>query len=224
MAYYLFMYVWPMIVFRKYLAGKDKTFRFAFCACAMILVVNTAMILLGLFHILNRFTVCLFFYGVLIGSILRQYHITKKHVDRFKSLVSGTYGVRNFRRNIRMGAKDIIRKSAKTIDAFFAGRRIEYYTLIALLIFGNMYFGYWVVSRCTLGVSDLPVHLSWVYGLNIGRIFYGGVYPEGMHCLISAIHMVFGKSTSGRRVEHPRQMERYIFCQGRKQLHLRCVY
>ena len=48
------MYIWPSIIFRKYLAKKSKTFRFAFCSTASIVLISTLVLGLGLIHLLNK--------------------------------------------------------------------------------------------------------------------------------------------------------------------------
>ena len=63
-AYMALMYIWPMVVFRKYLAPKSRTYRFAFCSTVQVVIVNTVVLLLGLVHLLNRWTMILVFYGV----------------------------------------------------------------------------------------------------------------------------------------------------------------
>ena len=65
-AYMALMYIWPMVVFRKYLAPKSRTYRFAFCSTVQVVIVNTVVLLLGLVHLLNRWTMILVFYGVFI--------------------------------------------------------------------------------------------------------------------------------------------------------------
>ena len=60
-AYIALMYIWPSVVFRKYLAAKSRTYRFAFCSTVQVMLVNTVVLLLGLIHLLNRWTMILVF-------------------------------------------------------------------------------------------------------------------------------------------------------------------
>lgn len=58
--------LWPSLVFRKYLKSKSMPFRFGFCVTASIIIMNTVSLLFGILHILNKFTIWLFFYGLII--------------------------------------------------------------------------------------------------------------------------------------------------------------
>lgn len=42
--YIFLMYLWPTVVFRKKLAGKNLTYRFAFCSTISILLINTIIL------------------------------------------------------------------------------------------------------------------------------------------------------------------------------------
>ena len=52
-AYMLLMFVWPSIIFHRFLKGRSYTFRFMFCSVISIVLLNTSVILLGLVHLLN---------------------------------------------------------------------------------------------------------------------------------------------------------------------------
>lgn len=64
-AYIALMYIWPMVVFRRYLAPKSRTYKFAFCTTVQVILINTVVLLLGLVHILNRWTMILFLWRYL---------------------------------------------------------------------------------------------------------------------------------------------------------------
>lgn len=70
---YLFlMFLWPSVVFYKYLRGKSKTWRFGFCVTAPIIIMNTAVLMLGLFHVLNQWIICLLFYGTFVLAFVKN--------------------------------------------------------------------------------------------------------------------------------------------------------
>lgn len=75
--YIFLMYLWPTVVFRKKLAGKNLTYRFAFCSTISILLINTIILGLGLFHILKGRIVLCVFYGVFLLSILKERDLWK---------------------------------------------------------------------------------------------------------------------------------------------------
>lgn len=65
-AYAALLYIWPSIIFHKYLRGKGLEFRFLFCSVVQIVLVNLAVLGAGLLHILNAWAVRALFYGPLI--------------------------------------------------------------------------------------------------------------------------------------------------------------
>ena len=95
-AYMALMYIWPMVVFRKYLAPKSRTYCFAFCSTVQVVIVNTVVLLLGLVHLLNRWTMILVFYGVFIGSILWKRKFHGDGIRKIRQVLVGTRGVKLF--------------------------------------------------------------------------------------------------------------------------------
>ena len=63
---------------------------------------------------------------------------------------------------------------------------------MVLIIFGIMYFSYGAFQCHSYGWGDMYVHHAWIYGLQEGKIFLEGVYPEAMHCFIYAMNVLFG--------------------------------
>ena len=90
-AFVFVMFIWPMVVFRKYLKGKSRTFRFSFCYLIMVMIINTVCITLGLLHILNTTLYCLLFYGVFLYSVFKGKKVPQVVIKRLKSLIGGTY-------------------------------------------------------------------------------------------------------------------------------------
>ncbi len=77
---YLFlMFLWPSVVFRKYLRGKSKAWRFGFCVTVPIIIMNTVVLTLGLLHVLHQWIICLLFYGSFVLSLVKN---TLVHFDR----------------------------------------------------------------------------------------------------------------------------------------------
>ena len=70
--YIFLMYLWPSVIFRKKLSGKSLTFQFAFCSTVSILLSNTIILGLGLFHILNEGIVRWIYYGIFFLSIFKE--------------------------------------------------------------------------------------------------------------------------------------------------------
>ena len=64
--YVFLMFVWPMVVFGRHLKRKTGMYRFGFCVTAQIVLVTTAVLIPGLFHILNRKLIVFLFYGAFV--------------------------------------------------------------------------------------------------------------------------------------------------------------
>lgn len=192
MIYMFLMFVWPSVVFRKYLKGKSKTFHFSFCVTVQVVLINTVVLGLGLLHILNRWTMILVFYGVFLFSVLRGRKFRGEGVHQFHKLVHGTKGPKLFLiQNIRKFKVWIKKWFHKALD-YTKGHRIEYITLAIVVVFGMMYFTYGAFVDHSYGFGDMYTHHSWIYGLIQGKIFSSGIYPEAMHCFIYSMYALFG--------------------------------
>lgn len=186
---YLFlMFLWPSVVFKKYLRGKSKIFWFSFCVTVQIVLVNTAVLSLGLLHILNRWVVTVLFYGVFLWSLLKDVRFKREKIQKINQLFLGTYGFKNFLlRDVTGGLKWGVRRFWKMICPHF----VEYFLLSIILLYGMVYFSYGAFQDYSYGFGDLYTHHSWIYGLMQGNIFSAGIYPEGMHCFIYCIYALF---------------------------------
>lgn len=186
---YLFlMYLWPSVVFRKYLRGKSRIFWFSFCVTGQVVLVNTVVLSLGLLHILNRWFVIAVFYGVFLWSLFKDVRLKAEWKKKAKGLFFGTYGIKNFlTRDVMGGLKKGFRRFWEMIRPHFG----EYLLLSIVLLYGVVYFSYGAFQDHSYGFGDLYTHSSWIYGLMQGKIFSAGIYPEGMHCFIYCIFELF---------------------------------
>lgn len=191
-AFLFILFVWPTIVFRKHLKAKSRTYRFAFCAVVMPVLVNTGVLGLGLLHILDTRIVKLLFWGILLISILKDAVISERNRKRFKNLFSGTYGYKSMLSDIGSWIKKTIGKIGKSFFSFMKGHWFEYSLLFILVVFGVIYFSIAVFEDHSYGFGDMYPHHAWTYNLTKGTIFYDGVYPEGMHCFVYCESVLFG--------------------------------
>lgn len=186
------MFVWPMVVFRKYLTGKSATFRFSFCITGQVVLINTVVLLLGLIKLLNTWTMCILFYGTFLFSLREYYALTKERRKKLRYLVNGTFGWKNFLFLERRKLIRTIEGFCKRIGSFYKKHGLEYTLLIAVVVYGMVYFTWGVFHERSYGFSDMYVHHSWTYQLSLGNPFSAGIYPEGMHCVIYAMSALFG--------------------------------
>ena len=192
LAYFFVTFLWPMVVFRKFLKGKSRTFKFAFCVGPQILLINTVVMLMGLVKVLNPTTFRIVFWGTFIVSAFWNVRPNKKNVLRFKNFFSGTYGIKSAITDILGVMKQFILERFENFKEFIKGRRIEFLLLFLIIVYAVIYFSYGAFYDTSYGTGDLYTHNMWIYDLCNGQIFSHGVYPEGMHCFIGAEHMAFG--------------------------------
>lgn len=191
-AYIALMYIWPSVVFRKYLAPKSRTYRFAFCSTVQVVIVNTVVLSLGLVHLLNRWTVILVFYGALLLSLLWKRKFTGDGMNQIRQVLVGTRGVKLFLMQGFSSVGHFVKLHVKSLWRSMKGRKIKYLALSVIVIYGMIYFSYGTFVDHSFGFGDMYTHHSWIYGLLEGKIFSAGIYPEAMHCFIYAMRQLFG--------------------------------
>ena len=192
--YIFLLYLWPSVIFRKKLSGKSLTFRFAFCSTVSILLSNTIILGLGLFHILNEWIVWWIYYGIFFLSIFKEKELRRYIFAHIKRTLSGTQGWKLLIFRQAEGLKIIIVNSFQQFNKKIKGRRIEYGILFVLIVFAVAYFSYGAFQCHSYGWGDMYVHHAWIYGLKEGKIFSAGIYPEAMHCFIYCMNDLFGIS------------------------------
>ena len=192
--YIFLMYLWPSVIFRKKLSGKSLTYRFAFCSTVSILLSNTIILGLGLFHILNEWIVWWIYYGIFFLSIFKEKELRRYIFAHIKRTLSGTQGWKLLIFRQAEGLKIIIVNSFQQFNKKIKGRRIEYGILFVLIVFAVAYFSYGAFQCHSYGWGDMYVHHAWIYGLKEGKIFSAGIYPEAMHCFIYCMNDLFGIS------------------------------
>ncbi len=192
LAYMFIMFIWPSVVFRDYLKGKSKTFFFGFCVTVQPVIVNTIVLSLGLVHLLYPFMVRVVFYGVFLYRAVKRIKIDKNTIKRIRYLTNGTYGLKNFIKDIAILIRKGLKKCFKSFWDLMRGHWWEYGLLAVIVVYGMIYFTYGAFQDYSYGFGDMYPHNAWIYGLTQGNIFSAGVYPEGMHCFLYGLHTLFG--------------------------------
>lgn len=182
--YIFLMFIWPNTVFGKYLNGKSKLFRFNFCVTVQIVIVNTTVLMLGLFHILNQRVVIWMFYGMFFSAIWR-----KEKSIKIRAILFGD------RKQCVQQLIILKTEIAKEIRTFWQSVRLrigEYIILFIVVIFGTIYFSYGVFQVHSYVHYDTFTHHGWINSLVEGTVFSKGIYPEAMHCFVYCLHTLFG--------------------------------
>lgn len=68
---------------------------------------------------------------------------------------------------------------------------IEIILLLIISIYNIWFLTHNVLIYHSYQFSDIPVHQSWIYNLEQGKLFSDGIYPFGMHGMIYYIRMLF---------------------------------
>lgn len=192
MAYMFIMFIWPSVVLRRFLRGRSLTFRFGFCVTFQNVLINTVVLLLGLIHLLQPLMVQILFYTVFLCSLVRDVSWGEKQYKKLRYLIKGTYGIKKLFADIASLIGGKLRKAYHKFLLMMHGHWWEYGLLALVLTYGTIYFSYGAFQDYSYGFGDMYPHNAWIYGLSNGQVFSAGVYPEGMHCFLYALHTLFG--------------------------------
>lgn len=182
--YIFLMFIWPTVVFWDYLKTKTKRFHFGFCATVQIINVNTIILMLGFFHILNERVTLWIFYGIFFGAILR--------IGKAQNIDFLLSGDKQIRKQIWQNLRTKILKKISALIEEIRPRIWEYILLMSVIAFGMIYFSYDEFQMCSYGHYDIFTHHRWINEMIEGHIFPDGVYPVAMHCFIYCLYALFG--------------------------------
>lgn len=182
-AYIFLMFIWPSVVFRKFLEGKKIIYRFNFCVTSQIVIVNTVVLTSGFLKILNDRVIVYLFFGAFLVSICNMNWVKElyDHLDNYKE------NLQKFQ-NYKENTIGQIQKFWKA----FCMKKGEYILLSIIVVFGMVYFTYGAFEVHSYGQPDMFLHHAWVNNLTDGKIFPDGIYPEAMHCFIYCLNALFG--------------------------------
>lgn len=191
----------PLFMWRRYLRGKSMIYRFLFCVITQTCYLTNLVLLLGFFNIANKYT--------LIGGIIIEYLIIRwKTYGKFKPAKERVSFRTAKNRLAANGFREVtgwVRR--KLLDAYMGLRGFRKWeiwgwclrnwfslaVLGAALVYNAAFINHNVLSvGHGYQFSDIPVHLSWVYGLEHGTLFIDGIYPFYMHCMIYLIRALSG--------------------------------
>lgn len=175
------LFIWPRIVFNKFLHGKGILYKVFFCTSIMFVLCNATIILFYFIGILNQITVCVTFYGVLTISLVVQI------IGCFKKKIEFKNPVKNLcNRYIKRFSKEY-KSNPRYTNAYI---ELTLNALLIIIFAGLMYYllSYVGTYECT----DMKIHKGWIQQIFDGKLYNDGVYPFGMHFIIYIICEVFG--------------------------------
>lgn len=196
--FWLYLVFIPAKVMGLKLMGKGAGENALKALTACHVTVISCVYVLGLLHIYHTATLVLSIVIVILGywKIIKKISYKEKLMNALEWLglvSSGQYRISIFLRDRRKSAGQGIRQ-------FFRnnGKKIfSRYILVYLMLFfslGALIAGKWrlVFDNYAYLTSDMYVHNDWINFMEQGDIFYDGVYPFGMHNMLSAFHKLSG--------------------------------
>lgn len=152
---------------------------------------------LGLLHLYNRYTLVmgllltLFVYG-----LVRKVKYRKMIMDTIR--VMALLGGGQYRAEIFI--KDWLRKTGKSLkesmknflkDLTF-GKIVFFFASLAMIVILMQRRLPAFFDTYAYRTSDMYVHNEWINYMEAGDLFYDGIYPFGMHNILSALHLLSG--------------------------------
>ena len=196
---FLLLLVWlPAKVMGWKLTDRENGGEYAIKALVIShLVLINGVYLLSFLHVYKTSFLILYLIVVLFVAWRLKGHKVKstveEAVDWLYHVAKGHYKIsiymRRFRidglRHIRNGIREMIRR-------FFSKEMLSYVILwgsLIVLIYRRFQL---VFSNYAYLTADMYVHGDWINYLEQDQIFYDGVYPYGMHNMISSFHKLTG--------------------------------
>ena len=122
--YIFLMFIWPSVVFGNYLRRKSKIFRFSFCVTIQIILVNTIVLMLGFFHILDEKVIKCLFYGMFLFSVCRG--------------IKGDLFGKGILQRLKLVVHNWFKDNVGTVKS----RMGEYVLLFLVILYGMIYISY----------------------------------------------------------------------------------
>ncbi|MCR5792035.1 MAG: hypothetical protein K6G65_02590 [Lachnospiraceae bacterium] len=104
-------------------------------------------------------------------------------------MLRGYFGGHLYLKRIRQNIK---RKYHKFYQRAIRGKVLEYLVFLALVLVVMNFYGYYKLHNNAYGVSDEEVHLYWIQALIGGDFFVSGMYPFGMHSVMTVLALISG--------------------------------
>lgn len=199
-AYSLMVVILPALTFHKKLVSYTLPERIM----AYVLIGNAFMMnlifILELLHIAYRpviiiSSVVLIYIAAMRARDKNALAVVSDIIDALRRRMSGVVGRRQMSesfwvnlRNYLVYAKNwIVQGPIKHLPEW-----IGFWGVMAYVIY---IFAPRDLSYYSYSASDMIVHNYWINALTDNKLFVGGIYPMGLHCVIFYLHIVFGIET-----------------------------
>ncbi len=195
--YFLYIIFIPAKVMRLKLSGREAGENVIKALIASHVTIISCVYLLGLLHIYNTVTLVISIAAViLVYWKIKGISYKKKFEEAFQwsTLISG--GQYKFsiyaKRTVQKQGRELMHFLWSYCKGFFSKYILEH--LILLVSLGALIARKWILvfDNYAYLTSDMYVHNEWINYMEQGDIFYDGVYPFGMHNMLSAFHKLSG--------------------------------
>lgn len=194
------LFVIPLSMWKVYLAKKSLGEKFLFCLITQTAFLVNIVLLLGFLEICTPYTLTL--------SIALEYCLVRwTYSDRqfFKRLrgdmelvqqVIQRRKTRSYLWRVLLGRalnkwRDIRRSAAAAWKTLYH-RKGEIIFLLVVCGYNILFLTHNLYIYHSYQFPDTPVHLSWGYELEHGTLFYAGIYPFAMHCMLFTVRVLSG--------------------------------
>lgn len=193
----LYIIIIPAKVMGLKLSGREAVENSLKAMLVSHVIIISCVYLLGLMHIYNTATLVISLLAVILvywkikGVSYKEKFL---YALQWTALISGgQYKLSIYvRRAVRKAFKDMRHFLISHIKNFFSIHILEH--IVIILSFGALIARKWplVFNNYAYLTSDMYVHNEWINYMEQGDIFYDGVYPFGMHNMLSAFHKLSG--------------------------------
>ncbi|MBD5464959.1 MAG: glycosyltransferase family 39 protein [Lachnospiraceae bacterium] len=195
--YFLYIIFIPAKVMKLKLSGKRAGENVIKAMIVSHVVLISCVYLLGLLHIYNTATLVIILLAViLIYKKEKGARFKEKFLQAFYWTVLISGGQYKLSIYVKNEAKKALQKTGRSLKsygkAFFSKHIPEYLLLIVSLAILIARKWTLVFDNYAYLSSDMYVHNEWINFMEQGDMFYDGVYPFGMHNMLSAFHKLSG--------------------------------
>ncbi len=195
--YLFFMVLLPAKVLRLPMGRKQIADSTVKALLVSYTVCISLVYALGLLHIYNRYTLILgIILTLLVYGAVRKVKYRKIFMDATHVLAllsGGQYRAEIFvKKWLKKTGKDIKEEVKGFIKELTVLKVVCFLVCLAAFVIlmehrMTAFFGTYAYRT-----SDMYVHNEWINYMEAGDIFYDGIYPFGMHNMISALHLLSG--------------------------------
>ncbi|MBD5545131.1 MAG: glycosyltransferase family 39 protein [Lachnospiraceae bacterium] len=195
--YFLYIIFIPAKVMKLKLSGREAGENAIKAVIASHVTIISSVYLLGLLHIYHTATLVI----TIVAVILVYWKIKGVcYREKFREAFRWTTLVSGGQYKFGIYAKRTAAKASRQLKHFFASYGKGFFSkhildhLILLASLGALIARKWILvfDNYAYLTSDMYVHNEWINYMEQGDIFYDGVYPFGMHNMISAFHKLSG--------------------------------